>query len=168
MFTLRCTQKILDRIKLKRKEVAEADLEPTTALGDWYVNTLNIGPERWVICVSSRSLLSVVIPARELGNMPDSLTRRVGALLADLGAPATAIAREQREMEEMAYGVTRDRSVVGSMKDLGDLARHWREITEGEVGLTRKLADVPCSPLKGSFPSDVAVELLSRWELRLA
>ncbi len=102
------------------------------------------------------------MPARELRDLPSGLSRRVGVLLADLGVTARAIAREQGEMEEMYFGVTLSRSVVGSMKELGDLAWHWRDMTEGEKDLTRRLADVPCSPLKGGFPSDIAKELVSR------
>jgi hypothetical protein len=105
MFTLRCTQKILDRLKLKRSEVAGPSIAPTTALGDWYVNTLNIGSERLAICVSSASRLSVILPARELRDLPSGLTRRLGALLGELGVPSMAIARELREMEEMCFAL---------------------------------------------------------------
>ena len=60
MFTLRCTKKLLTRLKVK------PDLQPppsTTKLGDWYADTLNLGRERLVLCVSELTLLPVVVPA---------------------------------------------------------------------------------------------------------
>ena len=60
MITLRCTKKLLDRMRVK------PDMQPppsTTKLGDWYADTLNMGRERLVLCVSELTLLPVVEPA---------------------------------------------------------------------------------------------------------
>lgn len=59
MFTLCCTKKLLDRIRVK------PDPRPppsTTKLGDWYAATLNLERERLVLCVSELTLLPVVVP----------------------------------------------------------------------------------------------------------
>ena len=53
MFTLRCTKKLLTRMKVR------PDLRPplsTTKLGDWYADVLNLGRERLVLCVSELTL----------------------------------------------------------------------------------------------------------------
>ena len=60
MFTLRCTKKLLTRLRVK------PELRPppsTTKLGDWYADTLDLGHERLVLCVSELTLLPVVVPA---------------------------------------------------------------------------------------------------------
>jgi hypothetical protein len=56
LFTLRCTKKLLTRLKVK------PDPRPppsTTKLGDWYADVLNLGRERLVLCVSELTLLPV-------------------------------------------------------------------------------------------------------------
>ena len=84
MFTLRCTKKLLDRMRVK------PDLQPppsTTKLGDWYADTLNLGRERLVLCVSELTLLPVVVPA--LGAAVDlnaKLARGLRETLEALGA----------------------------------------------------------------------------------
>jgi hypothetical protein len=54
MFTLRCTKKLLDRMRVKPDPLPPPS---TTKLGDWYADTLNLGRERLVLCVcfASRS-----------------------------------------------------------------------------------------------------------------
>ena len=49
MFTLRGTKKLLARLRMKPDVQAPPS---TTRLGDWYADTLNLGRERLVLCVS--------------------------------------------------------------------------------------------------------------------
>lgn len=60
MFTLRCTAKLLAR--LKASPVVEMGT-PTSRLGDWYAHLLFTRPTQLVLCVSERTLLSVLILA---------------------------------------------------------------------------------------------------------
>ena len=60
MFTLRGTKKLLARLRMKPD--VQAPPSPTR-LGDWYADTLNLGRERLVLCVSELTLLPVVVPA---------------------------------------------------------------------------------------------------------
>lgn len=113
--TLRCTKKLLRR--LRATTLAEAR-PPTTALGDWYATILHTRPHHVVLCVSERSLLSVVLPARE----PDTLMSRfytaVKKHLVAIGAPPQAVEREMTEMREIELGPTMSRSVLGSLREL--------------------------------------------------
>ena len=45
MFTLRCTKKLLTRLRVKPEPRPPAS---TPKLGDWYADTLNLGRERLV------------------------------------------------------------------------------------------------------------------------
>jgi hypothetical protein len=62
MLVLRCTQKLLARLK-------QADhlpvVESTTRLGDWYGNILQLGRRQHLLFISERSRLPVVLPIRE-------------------------------------------------------------------------------------------------------
>jgi hypothetical protein len=53
MITLRCTRKILDRLRIPA--VAKGLDAPTNALGDRYVNLLRAGREQVVVATSERS-----------------------------------------------------------------------------------------------------------------
>src|SRR5688572_32799662 len=91
MITLRCTQKLARRMTLTPG--AEHHV-PTNKLGDWYANTLNVGHQRFVLCVSERSLLSLVFPGRSVRDLPSRLPAAVRSLLFRLGVPDDVIEEE--------------------------------------------------------------------------
>ena len=62
MVVLRCTRRLLAR--LKRADNLSDD-ESTTRLGDWYGNVLPLGHRLYLLFISERSRLPVVIPIRE-------------------------------------------------------------------------------------------------------
>ena len=62
MVVLRCTQKLLVRLKQAGDLPA---VESTTRLGDWYGNILRIGRRQHLLFISERSRLPVVFPISE-------------------------------------------------------------------------------------------------------
>jgi hypothetical protein len=60
MFTLRCTARLLKRMKVAPLVACP---EPTTHLGDWYANLIHVGRQQLVLAVSEKTLLPVVVPA---------------------------------------------------------------------------------------------------------
>jgi hypothetical protein len=114
MFTLRCTPKLLKRLGLKGPlEAPPAD----TALGDWYANVFYLERRPLILATSEKSLLSVVLPARDLDGIQSHLMNAVRETLLRIGAPRPSVDRELHLMAEMAYGSTRSKSVLGSMND---------------------------------------------------
>lgn len=95
MLTLRCTKKLLTRMKVK------PDLQPppsTTKLGDWYADVLNMGRERLVLCVSQRTLLPVVAPAAGAATDLDAkLARGLRETLEALNVPKAASRDGERQ-----------------------------------------------------------------------
>lgn len=81
MFAFRRTQKLLDRINLSPDP---EPVPPDTVLGDWYANLLRVGRTQLVLAVSERTLLPVVVPARE----GRTVARRVAEAMA---APRGAV-----------------------------------------------------------------------------
>ena len=63
MYTVRCTRKLLRRMGT---DISHEELVPSTALGDWYANQLNVGSIRLVHFMSDRSLLSVILPFKTI------------------------------------------------------------------------------------------------------
>jgi hypothetical protein len=152
MLVLRCTQKLLVRLKQVREVTAG---ESTTRLGDWYGNILRIGRRQHVLFISERSRLPVVLPIRQakwLGTVfPDVVCER----LAIVGVAAADIADERTRMSEITFGATRNRSLLGTLNDFAFMAQSVkarRAEPESPEELMRFLSQTPILPLDGASP----------------
>ena len=154
MANLRCTQRLLKRLRLK----PDLDLtEPQNRLGDWYANVLNVGPNRLVMATSERTLLTVLVPIRDAPRLRERIREAVHDMLFRLQIPADLAAEEVRGMHRMAIGKTANRSVLGSMNDFTFLAKHYfadEPRPVDWVDVQTYLARTPCGALKYHFPTD--------------
>ncbi len=134
----------------------------TTVLGDWYANILFSRPQQLILCVSERTLLPVVILAKECDSFPLRLVASVREVLGRLGVPREVIEREEREMRQFAYGPTRSKRVLGSMNDfmfqLSWLLHDRPGVSLVEASL--HLAETPCSPIGYKSPDRFTREVL--------
>lgn len=163
MITLRCTRKLLDRLGVPAD--AKPFDGPTNALGDWYVNLVRFGREQLVMATSERSLLTVVMPARQVRHrlVPDLLAV-VRMVLRELDVPGEVVAREIAAMQPAAFAPTASRSVLASMNNLAQMAE-WQWDRASPVDVMLRLAEVPMSALEGEGgrmgrPGHVARRLL--------
>ena len=155
MVVLRCTQKLLVRLNQAGDLPA---VESTTRLGDWYGNALRIGRRQYLLFISERSRLPVVITIREakqLGTMfPDAVCERLS-----LGGVAAAdIADERMRMSELAFSKTMNRSLLGTLNDFAFMAQTGnarRTEPESPEELMRFLSQTPILPLDGARPIDL-------------
>jgi len=156
MFSIRCTQKLLRRL-----DQSEQWTGPTTVLGDWYANVLFSRPHQLVLCVSERSLLPVVLLAKEPNTLTPRLSVAVGEVLQRLGVAPALIEREQIAMRDFAYGRTQNRRVRGSLNELMfKLSWYLRDRpAKSLLEHSLHLAETPCSPIGYSSPDRVTVEL---------
>ena len=114
MISLRCTQKLLARLEQPgRKDLPE----PTSVLGDWYANLVRSRPEQLVFCMNERSLLLVIIPAKESKTLVHRFRDNVLHLLEAIGVPHQNIEAEARSMSEIKVGVTANRRIVGCLNE---------------------------------------------------
>src|SRR5438046_5717179 len=113
MFTLRCTAKLRKRLATSEDT---ASSPPSTRLGDWYAHLLFTRPQL-VLCVSERTLLPPLIPARDGGLLVARLREAVGQMLRALGIGAPAVAAEEDAMMNAVIGKTVSRQVLGSLND---------------------------------------------------
>jgi len=155
MVVLRCTQKLLVRLK---QVGALPPVESTTRLGDWYGNILRIGRRQHLMFISERSRLPVVIPIRELKRLSTVFPDAVCERLAVVGVAAADIADERMRMSELAFGRTRNRSLLGTLNDFAFMAQSVdarRPEPESPEELMQFLSQTPILPLDGASPIEL-------------
>jgi len=159
--SLRCTAKLRRRLRLK--ELPEP--EPSTAaLGDWYANLFVVGRQPLVLGISERSLLAVVLRARDLRNLARHFRSALEERLRRLGAPEAAVESELAHLRSLALASATNRSVLGSMNDFVHLIKARAAYEPGwewtVAELEEDLGDVPCAPIGYQRPRDLARALL--------
>jgi hypothetical protein len=165
MVVLRCTQKLLVRLK----QAGElSPVESTTRLGDWYGNILRIGRRQHLLFISERSRLPVVLPITESKRLTTVFPDAVCERLAIAGVIPEDIADERARMSEMAFGRTRNRSLLGTLNDFAFMAQQGNANQvepEPPEELMRFLAQTPILPLDGASPIELT---LAAFETRSA
>ncbi|MGH8773217.1 MAG: DUF6933 domain-containing protein, partial [Burkholderiales bacterium] len=140
-------RRVMRRLGGSEKVVAPAP--PTNALGDWYVNLLHIDRIQMVMATSERSLLTVLLPARDLRrSLIPNLCDMMGMLLLEIGVAPELAAREIEAMQPAVVRRTESRSVLASMNDFA-LALRWH-VREGlpPMEIMLRFADTPKSALR--------------------
>ena len=158
MPTLLCTGKYRKTFGLPEK-LAPAKIDEG-ALGPWYANTLNVGPQRLLHFMSAPSLLSVVTTLRERSTAEQRFVRALSELLHSLGVEQRYIELEETLFATLTYGRAGDRSKLGSLRDQGDLA--WHDVADGRSlhDVNVRLSTTPCGPMGYNNPRSVAPALL--------
>jgi hypothetical protein len=158
MITLRCTKKLQKHLGVKPEP---EDVEPSSALGDWYGNLIFM-PKSWplILISNERTMLSVVM--RHDADVLTEFKQRVIGLLRRLEIPKEAVERETFHLQQIRIGKTKNRRVLGSMNDaaLQVEARLFREPRESLEQAENALAENLYTMLKYEPPTDVARELL--------
>ena len=152
MLVLRCTQKLLARLRQADNLPA---VESTTLLGDWYGNILQLGRRQHLLFISEQSRLPVVIPIREGKHLASVFPDVVCDVLGHVGVAVADIADERSRMSEIAFGRTRNRSLLGTLNDFAFMAQSVdARPTEPESPeeLVRFLSQTPILPLDGASP----------------
>lgn len=156
MITFRCTAKTLKRFRL---EPEDNPPEPCSVLGDWYVNLLNVGPQRLVLCVSEKSLLPVILPARK-AEFPGNFPSYLHAVLCATNVPAELAAIEAESANEYTIARTDSRSVLGVMNDFANMAQYFLA-HESPFEASLRLSETPCKPTDYDSPAMRTRELFS-------
>lgn len=154
MVVLRCTKRLLLRLK-------QFDNEPsgrsTTRLGDWYGNVVQMGRRHALIFISERSRLPVLISIREANRLPAVFPGAVCQMLGAVGVPAADAEHERSRMLEIAYGRTKNRSLLGTLNDFS-FGAHLHFVgapQESLEDIALRLAETPIMPLDGACPIDL-------------
>lgn len=87
-------------------------------LGDWYANLYIARPQQLIVCMNSRTLAVVIVPARDAAKTLGTRFRiAVENYLRRLDVPAAAIEAEMLEMAELSIGPTASRSILGCLRE---------------------------------------------------
>jgi hypothetical protein len=70
-----------------------------------------------VVCISERTLLPVVVPAKDIHGLHRRLCAQLEELLQVIGVPSAAIANELAQMHEHRVAPTASKSVLGSLNE---------------------------------------------------
>src|SRR5699024_8290062 len=127
---------------------------------DWYGNILRIGRRQHLLFISERSRLPVVIPIREGKRLAEVFPDAVCERLAIVGVTTRDIADERARMSQIAFGRTRNRSLLGTLNDFAFMAQSVdarRPEPETPEELMRFLAQTPILPLDGASPIDLTL-----------
>jgi hypothetical protein len=112
MVVIRPTRKLQRTLRVSQMAGAS-----DTALGDWYVNRLIVDRQPLLLLVSAASLLPVLVPARNVRDLPTDIGEIVPRRLGRLHVPQALIDAGHRAMTPVNIGATVDRSVLGIMVD---------------------------------------------------
>ena len=154
--TIRCTQKLLRRLR------SDATLpSSTTLLGDWYANILFARPEQLILCVSERTLLPVVVTARDARSLGVRLAQTSREVLLSLGVSSRLVDAEQVKMSPVTFGPTQNRRVLGTINEfMFQLSWYFHDhpaapLTDASLWLAR----TPCKPIGYKSPDRLTVSL---------
>lgn len=164
MITLRCTKRLLDRMKTRLDAEPSS---PSSRLGDWYAHTFIIRRAHYVLAVSERSLLPVVVPAAPIKTLIPRLLDGACDVMRAIGVHEDQLTRERRAMDDVTIGRTENRQVLGTINDFGRMLEVY---LEGDtcLGASLRLAQAPCSPIQMESPRERTLHLLgSQPHLRL-
>lgn len=156
MVVLRCTRKLLRRL---RRTPAEEAPTSSTLLGDWYANVLFVYRKPLILAVSARTLLPVLIPARDPASLAPRLVAGLSEVLAALGIRADQIREEQQHMAEIVFARTISRQILGTINDFDRML----DPAPGEslASAALELAQAPCGPIGMQSPDRATISVFA-------
>lgn len=167
MLSLCCTKVIRDRLCLPPQ--LPAPVQPSTRLGNWYVHLARFGHQQMVIATSERSLLTVLLPARQLPQTIEiSFQAAVAELLDALQLPTKIVNRELAAVQPISFAAASNRRVIGSMNEFARQIESDLMRIRNPLHLSLRLAETPMSAVGSKacygLPNEVARDLLMSWE----
>jgi hypothetical protein len=135
-------------------ESPHGEVAPTTLLGDGYANVLVTRPQHLVLCISERTLLPVIVPAKSADALHARLREPLPPILSALAIPSTSVQAECDHMREHRIGRPASKRVLGSLNELMFLLEHslhhhpeWAHVQH-----SLWMAQTPCKLVEYSAP----------------
>ena len=114
MFSFHVTSKVSNRLK---QPLEQNPSQATNLFGAWYVNLLILHRQHIFLLVSERTLLPVLMPAKNLVLFPKQFPAVLGEVLGAITIPHEMILAELQELTERRFAKTASRQILGSMND---------------------------------------------------
>lgn len=149
MFTFHVTSKVSKRLK---QPLEQNPSQSTTLLGAWYVNLLIVRRQHILLLVNERTLLPVLMPAKNLALFPKQFPAVLSEMLGAMNIPPKKILAELQEMSEWQFAKTASRQILGSMNDFAKVLDVYLEDGALLKQQAFRLARYPCSPIGMQSP----------------
>ena len=111
----------------------------STKLGDWYP-VFNSEVRQFILAVSSKTRLGVVLNAAPFASFPQRLPGAVLELLISIGVPEPIARQETGEMVESRLLKTEDRSIVGTLNEYRFQLEAWASYTREDLSQTLNMS----------------------------
>jgi hypothetical protein len=149
------------KVKLQSNES-----ESTTCLGDWYAMDIALDRKQFIMCVSSKPRLAVILEAAPYATFPDRLSDAVTELLKAIGVTDANIQSERTQMDEVALAKTINKSILGTLNDyrhqLEAVVRYDRLDLNDTLKLSLYLSKTISLALPEGYPRDAALKLFGQ------
>jgi len=160
MMTLNCTKKLGRRLPFPAVDNPQPS---SNRLGPWCANSFNIGRFPMIILTNERTLLSVVIPFKEIRSFHERFLTSLKVLFHSIALSSKDIQSELNEMKMFQITQNTNRRTLGSMSDFVYQVRatFFRGQRASLEDISFRLSEIPCSPLMYRYPREVVLEVIT-------
>jgi hypothetical protein len=160
MLIIRPTASLAKRMGQK---LQPTDLHSTTVLGDWYANDIVLDRKQFIICVSSRSRLAVVIDAAPYATFPLRLAGAASEVMRVIGVGEAKIQQELIQMQELLLAKTINKSILGSLNEYKFQLEAFNQMGKMNLKNTFEMSLYLCRTISlvipEGYPKDAALGL---------
>lgn len=141
MQLIRCTQKLIKEMGLKKAELSTA--EPKFSyLGSWHANLLHIDGRKCILFVNDKTLFNFIAPnvkRKEIKNLSGMFNEHLIYALSSENLTDETKEKIKNEYKDISYATTNNKKVLGSMNDL---AFHYKHHILSEGGIFSALIPI--------------------------
>lgn len=167
MQIIRCTAKLQREMGLEKKDLI-GSVEEATVLGGWHANLLLIDRRKCVLFANDRTLFNFIVAdvkREHIRQLDRVFQEHLICVLNSEDLDQSIVKSICEEHQEIRYGATNNRSVIGSMNDL---ASHYKYFISEAGGvhspevpeIIRKLNRMPFSSLEFTYSIDTLKKLV--------
>lgn len=114
MIVIRPTASLAKRMKVK---INSSELKSDTILGDWFALDFVLSRRQFIMCVSQKSRLAVIMNAAPYVSLSNRIPNAICEVLKLIGVTESNIESELLKMNHVILAKTDDKSILGTMND---------------------------------------------------
>lgn len=108
---------VADLAKKMKVKLVQFEQNSTNLLGDWYAIDIVLNRKHYILCMSEKARLSLVLNAAPYVSFHQRLQENLKLLLNEIGIEPYKINAELEEMKKIKVAKTNNRSILGSMNE---------------------------------------------------
>lgn len=163
MIIIRPTASLAKRMKIRLQTNEQSS---TTCLGDWYALDIVLSRKQFILCVSSKPRLAVVMEAAPYATFPERLSDAVTEVLRAIGVNESSIQEERAAMDKIVLAKTLNKSILGTLNDYRfqlEVADQMDKFTlDDTLKMSMYLSKTISLALPEGYPRDAAFKLFGQ------